>query len=160
MTHDKHEMTNDEITQLAHSATAERISGNEEIQELMSLFFDDVEKWVEGWWEMYGASKAAAKGIIKPPWRKADPAIWAIGFYYDPDRSREDDGWELMEFTENCPINMLRLLEELGCTKTSRTRAGDWVVEPSPEHAVWDGLLRAAVKIKAERTQDESSQPN
>lgn len=110
-----------------------RIAVREEVEENLLGFFADVEDFVDNWNE-------AQTDRVKKPWGDEDPRLWALGFYFDPERQGEPDEWDLMEGTESNIIDLVRFFEELDLTKDTLQpdRSIERTITDLP--AVWEGL--------------------
>jgi len=114
-----------------------KLSVREEVEENLLSFFDEVDDWAAD----------VTQDFQRVPWGDQDVRLWALGFYFDPERQREADDWDLCEMTEAPIIDLVRYFEELGLTKD--TIQPDRTIERSITDlpTVWEGLKAACTRL-------------
>lgn len=130
-------------------AAANYIAHKGDITEHLAFFFGDVEDFIDNIAEAYPDDAPR-------PWGDTDPTLWALGFYFDPERAKEVDEWDLMEGTETGPLDILRTLEGMGETtdrmsKNPNDPPGLMIRELNDPESVWEGLRRAAEALMEEK---------
>jgi hypothetical protein len=116
-----------------------KLSVNEEVEELLLGFFDDVEDWAD--------DLTTRNPDFPVPWGDQDVRLWALGFYFDPERANEADDWDLMECSESCPISLLQWLEEMGLTRDDMQPDRSVLRSITDLPSVWEGLKAACTRL-------------
>lgn len=125
------------------------IQVDEEVNDLLLAFVDYVQDFAENRRE--DCSVLEAIGERPRPWGDSDDAVdivlWALGFYFDPDRQMEADEWDLMEQTESVPISLLQVFWEKGLTEEHMSNdpndpPGTSIRQLTDPKLVWEELER------------------